>query len=38
MKKHFLIRTKVRLEIKKENDGSYILSRTNQIVKMMDKS
>jgi hypothetical protein len=37
-KKHYLIRTKERLEIKKENDGSYLLSRTNQIIKMMDKA
>jgi hypothetical protein len=36
--KHFLIRTKERLEIKKEEDGFYILSRTNQIIKMMDKA
>lgn len=34
--KHFLIRTKEKLEISKQDDDSFIITRTNEIIKLMN--
>lgn len=36
--KHFIIRTKEQLEIHKQDDDSYILKRTSNVIKLMDKA